>query len=171
MAKFDKQSVCQKYFSGMTLLHAHTHYTGDSHYVDFADLTSIQATTVMSTSRISRDSPYVDFAYLTGLPLCRLRVAHTITYVEVIFHSQHFFSIYLAFQLRLCRKRLTWSNTYLEVIFHALDVFSITFATAYVEVKNRLSQGRCIVCLGYVYAFITWGAKIFQTVVKTIKVI
>ena len=39
------------------------------------------------------DSRYVDFAYLD-----------TITYVEVIFHSQHFFSIIFAFQLRLCRK-------------------------------------------------------------------
>ena len=36
--------------------------------------------------------------------------------------------------------------------FHAPDVFSITFATAQVEVKNRLSQGHCIVCFGYVYA-------------------
>ena len=36
--------------------------------------------------------------------------------------------------------------------FHALDVFSITFATAQVAVKNRLSQGRRIVCFGYVYA-------------------
>ena len=25
MAKFDKQSLCQKYFFGMTLLHAHAH--------------------------------------------------------------------------------------------------------------------------------------------------
>ena len=32
------------------------------------------------------DSRYVDFGYLD-----------TITYVEVIFHSQHFFSIYLCF--------------------------------------------------------------------------
>ena len=63
------------------------------------------------------------------------------------------FSLYIfAFQLRLCRKLLTWSNRYLEVIFNALDVFSITFATAYVEVKNRLSQERHIVCFGYVYA-------------------
>ena len=26
MAKFDKQSLSQKYFFGMTLLHAHAHY-------------------------------------------------------------------------------------------------------------------------------------------------
>ena len=34
--------------------------------------------------------------------------------------------------------------------FHAQDVFSIIFATAYVEVKNRHSHGRHIVCFGYV---------------------
>ena len=28
---------------------------------------------------------------------------------------------------------------------------SIVFATAYVEVKNQLSQGRRILCFGYVY--------------------
>ena len=87
------------------------------------------------------DSRYVDFAYLD-----------TITYVEMIFHSQHFSLYIFAFQLSLCRKRLTWSNGYLEVIFHALDVFSITFATACVEVKNRPSQGRHIVCFGFAYA-------------------
>ena len=26
MAKFDMQSLCQKFFFGMTLLHAHAHY-------------------------------------------------------------------------------------------------------------------------------------------------
>ena len=37
------------------------------------------------------------------------------------------------------------------MIFLALDVFSIIFPTAYVEVKNQLSQGPRIVCYGYVY--------------------
>ena len=87
------------------------------------------------------DSCYVDFAYLD-----------TITYVEMIFHSQHISLYIFAFQLRLCRKRLTWSNGYLEVIFHALDLFSITFATACVKVKNRPSQGRPLVCFGFAYA-------------------
>ena len=40
---------------------------------------------------------------------------------------------------------------YLEVIFHALDVFSIIIATVYVEVLNRHSHGRHIVCFGYVH--------------------
>ena len=109
------------------------------------------------------DSRYVDFVYLD-----------TITYVEVIFHSQHCFSIYIfAFHLRLCRKRLTWSNGYLEVIFHALDVFSITFATACVKVKNRPSQGRCIVCFGNVYALpeVRKSSKQWSKTIKVLKLL
>ena len=48
-------------------------------------------------------------------------------------------------------KRLAQSNGYLEVIFHALDVFSIIFASVYVEVLNRRSHWRHIVCFGYVH--------------------
>ena len=88
---------------------------------------------------ITGDSRYVDFAYLD-----------TITYVEVIFHSQNVSLYIFAFQLRLCRKWLTWSNGHLEVIFHALDIFSVIFATSYVEDKNRHSHGRRIVCFGNV---------------------
>ena len=68
------------------------------------------------------------------------------------FFIPNIFSVYIfAFQLRLYRKQLTWSNGYLEVILYALDVFSIIFATAFVEVKNRRSHGRRIVCFGYVH--------------------
>ena len=89
----------------------------------------IQATPAMSTSRISI------------LPLTSKR-----------FFIPNIFSLYLfAFQLRLCRKLLTRSNGYLEVIFHALDVFSIKFASGYVEVLNRRSNGCHIVCFGYVH--------------------
>ena len=54
--------------------------------------------------------------------------------------------------------------TYVEVIFH-----SHTFATAYVEVKNQLSQGSryYLLCL---CICITWGAKIFQTMVKSLVI-
>ena len=65
-----------------------------------------------------------------------------------------------AFQLR---------NGYLEVIFHALDIFSIIFATSYVEVKNRRSHGRRIVCFGYVHA--PEVRKSSKQKSKTIKVI
>ena len=84
------------------------------------------------------DSRNVDFAYLNNM--------------SKWFFIPNIFSLYIiGFQLRLCRKQLTWSNGYLEVIFQALDIFSIIFATAYVTVKNRLSQGRHIVCFSYVY--------------------
>ena len=92
----------------------------------------IQATPAMSTSRISI------------LPL-----------MSKGFFIPNIFSLYFfVFQLRLCRKRLTRSNGYLEVIFHALDVFSIIFASVYVEVLNRRSYGRHIVCFGYVHVLV-----------------
>ena len=75
-----------------------------------------------------------------------------------------------AFQLCLCRKRLTWSNRYLEVILHALDIFSIIFAISYVEVKNRCSNGRGIVCFGYVHV-LPVVRKSSRQKSKTIKVI
>ena len=34
---------------------------------------------------------------------------------------------------------------------YALDVFSIVIATVYVEVLNRRSHGRHIICFGYVH--------------------
>ena len=83
------------------------------------------------------DSRYVDFAYVCA-----------VTYAKVIFHSQHFFSVYLCIS-SLCRKWLTWNNGYLEVIFYALDVFCIIFASA--KIKNRHLQGRRVVCFGYVH--------------------
>ena len=95
----------------------------------FVRKTKIQATPAMSTSRISI------------IPL-----------MSKWFFIPNIFSLYFfAFQLRLCWKRLTRSNGYLKVIFRALDVFSIIFASVYVEVLNRHSHGRHIVCFGYVH--------------------
>ena len=109
---------------------------------------NIQATPAMSTSRISILSLMLKWFIIPNI-----------------------FCLYIfAFQLRLCWKRLTRSNRYLEVIFHALDIFSITFATAYVEVKTQLSQGRRIVCFGYVYV-LTEVRKSSKQWSKTIKVI
>ena len=112
------------------------------------DFWELQASPAMSTSRIS-----------------------ILTLMSKWFFIPNIFSLYIfAFQLRLCRKRLTWSNKYLEMIFHTLDILSITFATAYIEVKNLLSQGRCIVCCGYVYALPeVWKSS--KQWSKTIKVI
>ena len=86
------------------------------------------------------DSRYVDFAYLD-----------TITYVEVIFHSQHFFSIYLCSSTPSMSKTVNMKQWVSRGDFHALDVFSIIFATSCVEVKNRRSHGYRIVCFGYVH--------------------
>ena len=86
------------------------------------------------------DSRYVDFAYLD-----------TITYVEVIFHSQHVFSIYLCISTPSMSKTVNMKQRVSRGDFHALDVFSIIFATSYVEVNNRRSHECRIVCFGYVH--------------------
>ena len=97
----------------------------------------VQATPAMSTSRVSI------------LPL-----------MSKWFFIPNIFSLYFfAFQLRLCQKRLTRSNGYLEVIFHALEVFSIIFASVYVEVLNRRSHGRHIVCYVHVLAEVGTSSK------------
>ena len=107
----------------------------------------VQVTPAMSTSRIS-----------------------ILSLMSKWFFIPNIFSLCIfAFQLRLCRKRLTWSNGYLEVIFHALDIFSIIFATSYVEVKNRRSHERHIVCFGYALA--PEVRKSSKQKSKTIKVI
>ena len=104
------------------------------------------------------DSLYVDFAYLD-----------TITYVEVIFHSQHFFSMYLCISTPSMSKTVNMKQRVSRGDFHALDIFSIIFATSYVEVKNRRSHGCRIVCFGYVHA--PEVRKSSKQKSKTIKVI
>ena len=85
-------------------------------------------------------SRYVDFAYLD-----------TTTYVEVIFHSQHFFSIFLCISTPSMSKTVNTKQRVSRGDFHALDIFSIIFASVYVEVLNQRSHGRHIVCFGHVY--------------------
>ena len=57
------------------------------------------------------------------------------------------------------------------MIFHALDIFSFAFATAYVKVKNQVSQGRRIVCFGYVYVLpeVRKSSKQWSKAIKVIK--
>ena len=89
-------------------------------------------------------SRYFDFAYLD-----------TTTYVEVIFHSQHFFSNFFAFQLRLWRKRLTWSNGHIKVFFFSCPrriCYYICYCLC--RSKNRRSHGRHIVCFRYVHVLV-----------------
>ena len=83
-------------------------------------------------------SRYVDFVYLD-----------TTTYVEVIFHSQHFFFIFLCISTPSMSKKVNMKQLDHKVICHALDIFSIIFATVYVEVK--IGAHMSIVCFGYVH--------------------
>ena len=94
----------------------------------------------------------------------------TITYVEVIFHSQHFFSIYLCISTPSVSKTVNMKQRVSRGDFSCPRLYSITFATEYVEVKTRLSQERRIVCFGYVYV-LTEVQKSSKQWSKTIKVI
>ena len=146
------QSCCRKWFRRGTL----------TAFLQIAKIFIIE--TLLFLEMYTGDSRYVDFTYLD-----------TITYVEVIFHSQHFFSIYL------CSSTPSMSKT--------------------VNIKQRVSRGdfscpRCIFyyicyflcrskksaltrvsyCLFRLCTCITWGVKIFQTKIikkkkKKIKVI
>ena len=86
-------------------------------------------------------SRYVDFAYLD-----------TTTYVEVIFHSQHLFSIFLCISTPSMLKTVNTKQRVSRGDFSCPRLFSIIFASVYVEVLNLRSHGRHIVCFGYVHA-------------------
>ena len=108
----------------------------------------------------SQSCPLYHFWYLYWLYYYNIQAtpAMSTSYISILslmskrFFIPNIFSLYFfEFQLHLCRKRLSWSNGYLQVMFHALDKFSIIFATVFVEVLNRCSHGRHIVCFGYVH--------------------
>ena len=61
--------------------------------------TELAALEVLKNFPYTGDSRYVDFAYLG-----------TITYVEVIFHSQHFFSIYLCISTQSMSKTVNMNQ-------------------------------------------------------------
>ena len=75
-------------------------------------------------------SRYVDFAYL-----------NTTTYVKVICHSQHFFSIFLCISTPSMLKTINMKQRVSQGDFQALDVFSIIFVTVYVEIKIGARMG------------------------------
>ena len=86
-------------------------------------------------------SRYVDFAYLD-----------TTTNIEVIFHSQHFFSVYFfAFQLRLCRKTVNMKQRVSRVNFSCPRRIFYYICYCLCRNKNRRSHGRQIVSFGYVH--------------------
>ena len=73
---------------------------------------------------------YVDFAYLD-----------TTTYVEVIFHSQHFFSIFLCISTPSMSKTVNMKQRVSRGDFSCPRHISIIFATVYVEVKVCARMG------------------------------
>ena len=89
-------------------------------------------------------SRYVDFAYLD-----------TTTYVEVIFHSQHFLSIFLCISTPSMSKTVNMKQRVSRGDFHALDIFSIIFATVYVEVKIGARMG-AVLSASAMYMYKLW---------------
>ena len=87
------------------------------------------------------NSRYVDFAYLD-----------TITYVEVIFHSQHFFSIYLCILTPSMSKTVNMKQHVSRGDFPCPGSIFYYIYYCLCRSQKSASQGRGIVCFGYVYA-------------------
>ena len=83
---------------------------------------------------------FFDFVYL-----------NTITYVEVIFHSQYFFSIYLCSSIPSMSKTVNMKQRVSRGDFSCPRCIFYYICYFYVEVKNRRSHGCRIVCFGYVH--------------------
>ena len=100
------------------------------------------------------DSRYVDFAYLD-----------TITYVEVIFHSQHFFCIYLCISTPSMSKTVNMKQqVYRDDFSCPRRIFYYIYYCLCQSQKSALA--RAPYCLLRQCICITWGAKIFQTMVQ-----
>ena len=76
------------------------------------------------------NSRYVDFAYLD-----------TTTYVEVIFHLHHFFSIFLCISTPSVSKTVNMKQWVSRGDFSCPRIFSNIFATVYVKVKISAHMG------------------------------
>ena len=139
---------------------------GDKRWLICSDIKQIFSFSFKSTLGVleyynqlnTGDSRYFDFAYLD-----------TITYVEVIFHSQHFLSIFL------CILTLSMSKTVNMKQRVSRGDFScsrrIFYYICYCLCRSQKSAlARAPYCLFRLCMCITRGAKIFQTMVQTIKV-
>ena len=105
-------------------------------------------------SRNTGDSRYVDFTYLD-----------TITYVEVIFHSQHFFPIYLCISTPSMLKTVNVKQRVSRGDFSCPR--RIFYYICYWVCRSENSTlARAMYCLLRLCICINWGAKIFQTMVK-----
>ena len=85
-------------------------------------------------------SRYVDFAYLD-----------TTTYVEVIVHSQHFFSIFLCISTPSMSKTVNMKQQVSRGDFSCPRRIFYYICYCLCRSKNRRSHGRHIVCFGYVH--------------------
>ena len=100
------------------------------------------------------DSRYVDFAYLD-----------TITNVEVIFHSQHFLSIYLCILTPSMSKTVNMKQRVSRGDFSCPR--RIFYYICYCLCRSKKSAlARTPYCLLRLCMCITRGAKIFQTMVQ-----
>ena len=100
------------------------------------------------------DSRYVDFAYLD-----------TITYVEVIFHSQHFCSIYLCISTPSMSKTVNMKQRVSRGDFSCPN--RIFYYIYYWVCRSKnLTFARASYCLLRLSICNNWGAKIFQTIIK-----
>ena len=100
------------------------------------------------------DSRYVDFAYLD-----------TITYVEVIFHSQHVLSIYLCLLTPSMSKTVNMKQRVSRGDFSCPRC--IFYYICYCLCRSQKSSlARVPYCLLRLCMCITRGAKIFQTMVQ-----
>ena len=85
-------------------------------------------------------SLYVDFAYLD-----------TITYVEVIFHSQHVFFIFLCISTQSMSKTVNMKQRVSRGDFLCPRYIFYYICYCLCRSKSRRSHGRHIVCFGYVH--------------------
>ena len=85
-------------------------------------------------------SRYVDFAYLD-----------TITYIEVIFHSQHVFFIFLCISTTSMSKTVNMKQRISRGDFSCPRRIFYYICYCLCRSKSRRSHGRHIVCFGYVH--------------------
>ena len=85
-------------------------------------------------------SRYVDFAYLD-----------TTTYIEVIFHSQHFFCIFLCISTPSMSKTVNMKQRVSRGDFSCPRLIFYYICYYLCRNKNRRSHGRQIVSFGYVH--------------------
>ena len=105
------------------------------------------------------NSRYVDFAYLD-----------TITYVEVIFHSQHFFSMYLCISTPSMSKTVNMKQRVSRVDF-SCPRRNFYYICYFLCRSKKSALTRAPYCLFRLCTCMTWGAKIFKQKSKPIKVI